>query len=100
MHRDPTVDPQSQVQDFVYRLRRMGYPGNVRVEFPIYNVEDVRWTAKVISDAANLLIEVVQDKTMNPLQRVLAARGIAVHVDALMKRRTNHRKVAKTMRHI
>lgn len=98
--RDPAVDVDAKVQDFVYRLRRMGYPGNVRVEFPIYTVEDVRWISKVVSDAATLLIEVSQDKTMNPLQRVLAARGIAVQVDQMLKRRTNHKKVAGTMRNI
>lgn len=98
--RDPAVDAEAGLSDFVYRLRNMGYPGNVRVEFPIYTVEDVRWVAKVIHDAATLLIEVTQDKTMNPLQRVLAARGIAVQVDQLLKRRTTHRKVARTMRHI
>lgn len=99
-NKDPATNPQASVQDFVYRLRRMGYPGNVRVEFPIYTVEDVRWTAKVVSDAAHLLIEAAQNTTMNPLQRVLAARGIAVHMDSLLKRRTNHRKVASSMRQI
>ena len=98
--KDPATDIDAQLPDFVYRLRRMGYPGNVRVEFPIYTVEDVKWTAKVIEDAARLLVEVTVDKTMNPLQRVLAARGIAVQVDALLKRRTNHRKVTRSMRNI
>lgn len=98
--KDPAQNAEAGLSDFVYRLRRMGYPGNVRVEFPIYTVEDVRWTAKVIHDAATLLIEVTQDKTMNPLQRVLAARGIAVEVDRLLKVRTTHRKVAQTMRNI
>jgi hypothetical protein len=98
--RDPAMDAEAGLQDFVYRLRRMGYPGNVRVEFPIYTVEDVRWTAKIIHDAANLLVEVTKDKAMNPLQRVLAARGIAVEIDRQLKVRTTHRSVSGKMKHI
>jgi len=98
--RDPAHDADAGLSDFVYRLRNMGYPGNVRVEFPIYTVEDVRWASKIVQDAATLLLEVTQSKTMNPLQRVLEARGIAVHMDQQFKLRTTHRKVSRTMRHV
>lgn len=76
----------------------MGYPGNVRVEFPVFTMEDVRWTGKIVSDASLAFIDLVKNQTMNPLQRVLAARSIIVAMDAELKRRTSHDRVKKEFR--
>lgn len=96
--RDPERDPDAALADFVYRLRRMGYPGNVRVEFPVYTVEDVRWVCKIVSDASLALINLTKDMTMNPLHRVLSARSIIVAMDKELKRRTTHNRVRKELR--
>ena len=94
-YKDPSFDPDATVGDFVYRLRRMGYPGNVRVEFPIYTVEDVKWTAKLMEDASRALIHCVSDPSLNPLQRVLQARAVMVYADHQLKTRTSHRRVKR-----
>lgn len=93
--RDPKHDPEATLPDFVYRLRRMGYPGNVRVEFPIYTPMDVKWCAKILGDLAPELIAISQDTKMEPLIRVLRTRAALVRADVELKQRTNHRQVQK-----
>ena len=89
MRRDPATDPGATVADFVYRLRRMGYPGNVRVEFPIYTVEDVRWCARLMEKATRDLLACAGDSARQPLGRVLEARALVVALDREMRRRMN-----------
>lgn len=95
--RDPHTDPAAALPDFVYRLRRMGYPGNVRVEFPIFMASDVAWCAKILSDTAPYLIHISQDTSVTALIRVLRARAALVQMDRELKLRTTHRQV-KQMR--
>jgi len=89
MRRDPATDPAATVADFVYRLRRMGYPGNVRVEFPIYTVEDVKWCARLMERATRELLACAGDSARPPLGRVLEARALVVALDREMRRRMN-----------
>lgn len=95
--RDPLHDPKAALPDFVYRLRRMGYPGNVRVEFPLFMASDVAWAAKIVGDVAPTLIAISQDTTVMPLIRVLRARAALAQMDTELKLRTTHRQV-KQMR--
>ena len=100
--RDPATDPQAEIPDFVYRLRRMGYPGNVRVEFPIYTVEDAKWCAKLMEGAAQSLIALARKigpgQSSAPLAAVLEARAILVWLNHELQRRTSAREV-KEVRH-
>ena len=95
--RDPAVDPKAGIKDFVYRLRRMGYPGNVRVEFPVYLPLDVRWVATLMDTAARALVEVVREMgpgdSAKPLAAVLEARAVLVRLDRELQRHTSAAEV-------
>ena len=95
--RDPAVDPKATVKDFVYRLRRMGWPGNVRVEFPLWKPTDVRWCATLVGDAARDLLKIVREMgpgdCAKPLAAVLEARAIVVHLDRELQRHTSDAEV-------
>jgi hypothetical protein len=97
--RDPMFDPESTVEDFVYRLRRMGYPGNVRVEFPIFTPGDVAWCATILDDLNREILAVRQSTKLPPLVRVLRARAALVKADRELKLRTTHKQVQK-MKHV
>jgi hypothetical protein len=102
--RDPATDPDATVRDFVTRLRNIGYPGNVRVEFPIYTIEDVRWCAKLVDDANRELLALVRAlgaagrHPKTPLEFVLRARAIAQRLDQQMKHHTTHAEVQQMRR--
>lgn len=94
--RDPATDPDATIRDFVYRLRRMGYLGNIRAEFPIYTPEDVRWLATLLSNAQAELLALVRTmppcggRVHEPLRYVLEARSVISTLDRELKRRTSH----------
>jgi hypothetical protein len=88
-------DPDATLPDFVMRLRRMGYAGNVRVEFPIYMVSDVMWTTKIMTAALDRLTAICRDTTTVPLVRVLRTRAALVEMDLTLKRRTTYQRVRK-----
>ena len=122
--RDPATDPRATVPDFVYRLRRLGYPGTVRCEVPLYIPLDVRWCAKLVNDLSNELNELVrrmgpagspgyfaepdQDESAVPgatsfhvpagslgyLKCVLDARALFVWFERELKRHTSDREAA------
>ncbi|MFO0268913.1 MAG: hypothetical protein ACK53W_00030 [Gemmatimonadota bacterium] len=98
--RDAKDDPQATLPDFVYRLRRMGYPGNVRMEFPIYTGEDVRWTATIMSALSTELVRIVANRQVPHLTQVLAARGLIIRADNELKLRSSHHVVKKQHRNI
>jgi hypothetical protein len=98
--RDAKNDPDATLPDFVYRLRRMGYPGNVRMEFPIYTGEDVRWTATIIHRLSDELVRIVANRNVPHLTQVLAARGLVIQADSELKLRSSHQIVKKRYRNI
>lgn len=98
--RDPAVDPDAQLRDFVYRLRRMGYPGNLRMEFPIYTGEDVRWTATIIDKLSTGLVQLAANRAAPQLTQVLEARGLIISADRELKLRSSHNVVKKQHRNI
>lgn len=98
--RDPKNDPDVKLPDLVYRLRRMGYPGNVRMEFPIYTGEDVRWTATIITNLSTELVKVISNKQVPHLTQVLEARSLVIGADRQLKLRSSHQKVKNQYRNI
>lgn len=98
--RDAKNDPSATLPDFVYRLRRMGYPGNVRMEFPIYTGEDVKWTATIITDLSTELVKVISNKQVPHLTQVLEARSLVISADRQLKLRSSHQTVKKQYRNI
>lgn len=98
--RDAKTDPDATLQDFVYRLRRMGYPGNVRMEFPIYTGEDVKWAATIITELSTELVKVITNKQAPHLTQVLEARSLVIGADRQLKLRSSHQIVKKQYRNI
>lgn len=98
--RDPMVDHKASLADHVYRLRRMGYPGNLRMEFPIYTGEDVRWTATIIGNLSQGLVELIRNRQAPHLTQVLEARSLIIRADNELKRRSSHRIVKNQYRNI
>lgn len=102
--RDPAIDADATLRDFIFRLRRMGYPGNLRIEVPIYTPEDVRWLATLLGNAQAELLNIVRDmppcggRVHEPLRVVLAARGVMADLDQGIKRHTSHDAARRLLR--
>lgn len=94
--RDPATDTEATIRDFVFRLRHMGYLGNIRAEFPIYTPDDVRWLATLMATAQAELLAIVRSmppcggRVHEPLRHVLAARGVIAKLDQELKLNTSH----------
>jgi len=101
--RDPAIDPDATLRDFIFRLRRMGYPGNLRLELPIYTPEDVRWLATLLGNAQAELLKIVRamppcgGRVHEPLRYVLAARSALANLDQAIKRHTSHKAARRLL---
>lgn len=97
--RDPATDADASLREFVMRLRHMGYPGNVRLECPIFTPSDVRWCATLFDNAARELVDLVRalgpigKRPKMPLEPVLRARAILQRLDSELKQCTTHNEV-------
>lgn len=101
--RDPAVDVDASFADLAKRLMHMGYPGNVRVEFPLYTVEDVKWVATLVDAAARALVQLhkeigANDRREGPLKFLCAARSIVVDMDKKMKQRCTSAEAVRKVR--
>ena len=89
--RNPMVDEDAGLSDVVFRLRKMGHAGSVRVDFPVYTTEDAKWAAKLMSDCAMQIVQFTQATDIVPMVRVLRARGALAQLATEVKLRTSHR---------
>lgn len=77
-------------------LQRKGYGRQVRLEFELLTVEDIRWMALELSKISERLSHIAWEKDADPLMKVMLAR-YALYTETRYGPRKRARKPRKTI---
>lgn len=69
------------------RLNRAGYGRTIRVEFELLSIEDMRQAANELGNLARSLLQLAQDTTVTPFERLVSARRYVYYSNRSAPRR-------------